>query len=186
MRRRGCSHDAQQDLRRDRRGITGNMIMQPVVTAQIPQRQQARHNQVARPCASRAERLEQRLRDQIRYEGKSDSTADAYWHWSRQFILWSGKRHPQDMGQPEVEQFLNWLVNSRDCSSSTHSQALNAIRYLYRRVIGVDMPWLNDLTQPKKTRRLPVVLTEAEVRRLLPHFHGVNGLVLKLLYGTGI
>ena len=130
--------------------------MQVPVTVQIPQRQQARHNQVARPCASTAERLEQRLRDQIRYEGKSHNTADVYWHWSKQFILWSGKRHPQDMGQADVESFLNWLVNTRNCSESTHGQALHGLRYLYRRVLGIDLPWLQNLTIPKKSRRLPV------------------------------
>lgn len=160
--------------------------MQAVVTQQQPQRQQARHNQAVRACASTAQRLEQRFRDQIRLEGKSDNTADAYWHWCRQFILWSGKRHPQDMGQAEVEAFLNWLVNERDCSESTHGQALHGLRFLYRRVLGIDLPWLQDLTQPKKSRRLPVVLTETEIQRLLPHLRGVNGLVLKLLYGTGM
>lgn len=160
--------------------------MQAVVAQQNPQRQQARHNQAARPCASTAAKLEQRLRDQIRYEGKSDSTADSYWHWCRQYILWSGKRHPQEMGQVEVEAFLNWLVNTRDCSESTHCQALHGLRYLYRRVLGIDLPWLHELTQPKKSRRLPVVLTESEIQRLLPHLRGVNGLVLKLLYGTGM
>lgn len=160
--------------------------MQVVVSQQNPPRQQARHNQAVRACASTASRLEQRLRDQIRYEGKSDNTADSYWHWCRQFILWSGKRHPQDMGQAEVESFLNWLVNTRDCSESTHSQALHGLRFLYRRVLGIDLPWLQDLTHPKKTRRLPVVLTEGEMLRLLPCLQGVNGLVLKLLYGTGL
>ena len=160
--------------------------MQVPVTVQVPQRQQARHNQAARPCASTAERLEQRLRDQIRYEGKSHNTADVYWHWSKQYILWSGKRHPQDMGQADVESFLNWLVNTRHCSESTHGQALHGLRYLYRRVLGIDLPWLQNLTIPKKSRRLPVVLTENEILRLLPHLTGTNGLVLKLLYGTGM
>ena len=150
--------------------------MQPVVTQQNPSRQQARHNQVARPGVSTAPRLEQRLREQIRYEGKSSATADAYWHWCRQYILWSGKRHPAQMGQAEVESFLNWLVTARDCSESTHCQAQHALRYLYRRVLGMDLAWLDTLTKPKVSRRLPVVLTEAEVARLLPVLHGVNGL----------
>ena len=160
--------------------------MQVIVPTHIAVRQPARFNEAVRPAASTAAKLEQRLRDQIRYEGKAQNTADVYWHWSRQFILWSGKRHPQDMGQPEVEQFLNWLVNTRSCSESTHNQALHALRFLYRRVLGMDLPWLDLITRPKTAKRLPVVLTEAEVRRLWPHLHGVNGLVLKLLYGTGM
>lgn len=146
----------------------------------------ARLNNAIRPAASSAPKLEQRLRDQIRLEGLSPRTADAYWHWSAQFIRWSGMRHPKDMGVTEVEQYLNWLVNVRDCSEGTHLQAQHAIRYMYRRVLGLDLPWLDTLVKPKRTRRLPVVLTEGEIRRMWPHFIGVPGLVLKLMYGTGL
>ena len=91
-----------------------------------------------------------------------------------------------EMGQRDVEAFLNWLVTTRNCSQSTHSQALHALLYLYRRVLGQDLPWLEDLTPPKRPKRLPVVLTEAEVQQLLPRFHGTPGLVLKLIYGAGL
>lgn len=161
--------------------------MQVTVPPQVLKRDAARFNAPpVRPSASTAPKLEQRLRDQIRYEGKSHNTADVYWHWSRQFILWAEKRHPQDLGQAEVEGFLNWLVNARRCSGSTHKQALHALLFLYRRVLGLDVPWLDNLTRPKPSKRLPVVLTEDEVRRLWPHLQGTNGLVLKLLYGTGM
>lgn len=160
--------------------------MQVLVRPSDNRIQPARHNPPVRACASTAPKLEQRLRDQIRYEGKSYRTADAYWHWCKAFIIWSGRRHPEQLGQADVEAFLNWLVNGRDCSESTHSQALHALRFMYRRVLGIDLAWLQDLVAPKRPRRLPVVLTEAEVQRLLPHLRDVNGLVLKLLYGTGM
>lgn len=160
--------------------------MQTLVTPHVRSQHPAAVKQYVAACASTAPKLEQRLRDQIRFEGKSESTADAYWHWCKSFILWSGKRHPADMGHSDVEAFLNWLVNARNCSESTHSQALHGLRFMYQRVLGVELPWLDHLTRPKPSKRLPVVLTEHEVARLWPHVQGVNGLVLKLLYGTGM
>lgn len=160
--------------------------MQVLVPPQVAQRQHARLNAPVRPCASTAPKLEQQLHDQIRLEGKARNTAQAYWHWCKQFILWSGKRHPRDMGEAEVEAFLNWLVNTRNCSEQTHRQALHAILFMYRRVLGVDLPWLNNLTRPKPSKHLPTVLSEAEIRALWPHLRGTNGLVLKLLYGAGL
>ena len=81
----------------------------------------------ARPAVSTAPKLKDRMQQQIRLEGKSRRTFEAYWHWAAAFIRWSGMRHPQDMGADDVERFLNWLVNDRDCSVSTHCQALNAL-----------------------------------------------------------
>ncbi len=160
--------------------------MQVVVTHQYTSHKGARFNPPVRAAASTAPKLEQRLRDQIRLEGKSPNTADAYWHWCRQFILWGGKRHPDDMGVQEAEGFLNWLVNTRHCSSRTQDQAQHALRYMYRRVLGRDFPWLDTLTRPKPTTRLPVVLNELELQALWPHLRGTNGLILKLMYGTGL
>lgn len=161
--------------------------MQPTVTQRVLAPNPARYNVApVPPAASSAPKLEQRLREQVRLEGKAKNTADAYWHWCKRFILWSGKRHPADMAASDVEAFLNWLVNQQQCSASTHTQALNGLRFLYLRVLGLDLPYLTDVSRPKRTRRLPVVLTEDEVRRLWPHLRGTNGLVLKLLYGTGM
>lgn len=126
------------------------------------------------------------MRETVRTAGLSRRTFEAYWHWSAKFIRWSGLRHPSEMGAIEVEQFLNWLVNSQHVAISTHRQALNALLFLYRRVLGVDLPWLDNLSRPRQVRRLPVVLTVEEVRRLWPHVSGPQGLVLKLLYGAGL
>jgi len=160
--------------------------MQALVPPHLARPQAARLNPPVRACASTAPKLEQQLFDQIRMEGKSRHTAEAYWHWCKAFILWSGKRHPRDMGQAEVEAFLNHLVNSKGCAAGTHAQAQHALRFMYRRVLGLDLPWLNLLVLPKRSHRLPVVLAEAEVQRLWPHLRGDKGLVLKLLYGTGM
>ena len=87
--------------------------------------------------------------------------------WVREFIRWHGVRHPATMGAPEVEAFLFFLANARGVSPSTHNQALSALLFLYREVIGVDLPWLAKIGRPKARVRLPVVLTLPEVGRLL-------------------
>lgn len=161
--------------------------MQVLVTHQPRQRDHAPFNPGAvRPCASTAARLKDRMREQIRLEGKSPNTFEVYWHWSAGFIRFHGMRHPSELGQTEVSAYLNHLVNARSLSKSTHGQALHALLYLYKRVLGIDLPWLHDLRAPKPSQRLPVVLSSAEIHRLWPHLQGVNGLVLKLMYGTGL
>lgn len=151
-----------------------------------PQRLQVRRNSTVQPAASTAERLKDRMRDQCRLEGKSRSTFDAYWHWSAGYIRWSGMRHPGTMGQAEVEGYINHQVNHRQLSKSSHCQVLHALRFLYRRVLGIDLPWLDGLVTPHRSKRLPVVLTESETARLLARTHGTNGLILRLMYGTGM
>lgn len=160
--------------------------MQALVPPQVLKQKAVRFNPPVRACASTAPKLKQQLFEQVRLEGKSRNTAEAYWHWSAAFIRWSGMRHPRDMGLSDVEAFLNYLVNGKNCSAGTQAQAQHALRFLYRRVLGLDLPWLNNLVLPKRGKRLPVVLSEPEVQRLWRHLHGDNGLVLKLLYGTGM
>lgn len=152
------------------------------------QRRHARNAARPNPAASgsTAVRLKDRVRETIRTCGYSPRTFDAYWHWCAQFIRWAGMRHPQDLGAPEVEQFLNWLANAKQVSQQTQRQALHALLFLYRRVLGVDLPWLDNLTSAKPVRRLPVVLTVDEVQRIFAHVHGHRGLVLRLLYGSGL
>lgn len=127
------------------------------------------------------------MRDQLQLEGKSRNTFEAYWHWCAGLIRFHGLRHPQELGAAEIEQYLNHLVNVRGLSKSTHGQALHGIRFLYRRVLGLDLQWLDGLCSPKPSRRLPVVLSEAEVQRLWPYLRGdTPGLILRLMYGTGL
>ncbi len=96
-------------------------------------------------------------------------------------------RHPGEMGQPEVEAFLTWLAAERRVASATHKQALSALLFLYQKVLGQDLPWMNDVGRPKGRKRLPVVFTQDEVLHLfdcLPE--GEQRLVMHLLYGTGM
>jgi integron integrase len=146
----------------------------------------ARHIPAAKASGSTAVRLKDRVRETIRTCGYSPRTFEAYWHWCSDFIRWAGMRHPQDLGAAEVEQYLNWLANQKRVSLQTQRQALHSLLFLYRRVLGIDLPWLDNLTSAKPVRRLPVVLTVDEVQRLFAHVHGERGLLLKLLYGSGL
>ncbi len=104
----------------------------------------------------------------------------------RRFIIFNGTRHPTDMGPDEVAAFLTYLAVERDVAPSTQAQAKSAILFLYRVVLNVDLPWLEEVVAAKNARKLPVVLTVSEVRELLMQLNGSVGLVCSLLYGTGM
>ena len=140
----------------------------------------------AGPGGAPAPKLLDRLRDHLRTRHYSIRTETAYVDWARRFILFHGKRHPQEMGAVEVEAFLTHLAVQRQVSASTQNQAKAAILYLYKQVLGVDLPWLDEVVQAKRPRRLPVVLTPSEVRELLLHVQGTAGLIVQLMYGTGL
>lgn len=131
-------------------------------------------------------RLLDQLRSEIRVRHLSLSTEEAYAEWVRRFILFHGKRHPRDMGVREVEAFLSHLAVARKVSGSTQNQAKSALLFLYRHVLKVALPWLEEVVQAKAARRLPVVLTTREVGVLLEAMDGTTGLVAQLLYGTGM
>ena len=131
-------------------------------------------------------KLLERLRIHLRTRHYSLRTEEAYLNWVRRFILYHDKRHPQDMGATEVEAFLSHLAVDRQVSASTQNQAKSAILYLYKQVLGIELPWLDEVAQARRPRRLPVVLTPGEVRDLMLHVEGVAGLVAQLLYGTGM
>ncbi len=113
-------------------------------------------------------------------------TEEAYVGWIRRFILAQGKRHPDQMGAREVEQFLTLLAVRGNVSPSTQNQALAALLFLYREVLGQALPWMEEIRRAKKPRRLPVVLTRAEVAALLGEMSGVHGLMASMLYGSGL
>jgi len=131
-------------------------------------------------------RLVERVREEIRARHYSRRTEKAYWHWIRRFIFFHDKRHPASMGAAEVSAFLSWLAASRNVAAATQNQALSALLFLYRHVLGVALPWLDDLVRAQRPVRLPAVLTEAEVRRLLGHLEGGARLMVGLLYGAGL
>lgn len=134
----------------------------------------------------RSTRLLDQLRERIRYRHYSLSTEHAYVYWTRVFIRFHRLRHPRDMGAAEVEAFLSHLANQRKASASTHKQALSALLFLYRQVLEVDLPWMEEIGRPRVPARLPVVLSTGEVQHLLQAMTGVDGLVARLLYGTGM
>jgi integron integrase len=118
-------------------------------------------------------------------------TEKAYLYWIRFFIRWSatqsgGMRHPRELGVADVEAFLSMLANERKVSASTHNQALSALLFLYREVLGIDLPWLKNIGRPQQTKRIPSVLTKDEVAGLLAQMEGVTALLARLLYGTGM
>ena len=138
------------------------------------------------PSSPERPKLLERLRDHLRTRHYSIRTEATYIDWARRFILFHGKRHPQDMGGAEVEAFLTHLAVDRHVSASTQNQAKAAILYLYKQVLQIELPWLDEVVQAKTPKRLPVVLTPAEVRSLLLHMQGTTGLIAQLLYGTGM
>lgn len=137
-------------------------------------------------AAARPPKLLERMRIHLRTRHYSIRTEEAYIDWARRFVLFHGKRHPGDMGVAEVEAFLSHLAVERNVSASTQNQAKAALLYLYKQVLEIDLPWLNEVVQAKTPKRLPVVLTPTEVRELLLHMEGTTGLVAQLLYGTGM
>ncbi len=136
-------------------------------------------------------RLLDQVRERIRYMHYSLKTEKAYLYWARFFIRWSatqpgGMRHPRDMGVKDVEAFLSMMANERKVSASTHNQALSAVLFLYREVLSIDLPWLNNIGRPQQTKRIPSVLTKDEVAGLLAQMDGITALLARLLYGTGM
>jgi integron integrase len=126
------------------------------------------------------------FRDKVRMLHYSRRTEQAYGAWIKQFIYWSGMRHPRTMGAAEVEEFLSFLATHRNVSACTQNQARAALLFLYGQVLGIKLPWLNSTPSAKTTRRLPTVLSVPEMQRLLQHVTGRSGLLMRLMYGTGM
>ena len=113
-------------------------------------------------------------------------TERAYLHWIRRYVNFHNRRHPREMGAPEVEAFLTHLAVDAHVSASTQNQALQALLFLYRCVLGVDLPWLRNVTRARRPMRLPVVLSVPEVHAVLAQLDGTPWLVANLLYGSGL
>lgn len=141
----------------------------------------------ASDCATATSpRLLDQVRERMRRLGMARRSEEAYVGWIRRFILAQGKRHPRDMGAAEVEHFLTTLAVHRQVAASTQNQALAALLFLYKQVLGIELLWMDDIRRAKKPQRLPVVLTRGEVHALLDSLAGVTWLMASLLYGTGI
>ncbi|MFT4179675.1 MAG: integron integrase [Thermomonas sp.] len=130
--------------------------------------------------------LMEEVRRCLRVNHYSLRTEQAYLAWIRRFVEENGRRHPRTLGGAEVEAFLSGLAVQGHVAASTQNQALSALLFLYRQVLGVDLPWMESVTRARRSRRLPVVLSRAEVLRLLAQMEGRSALLARLLYGTGM
>ena len=122
----------------------------------------------------------------LRVKHYSLRTEKTYVDWIKRYIWFHGKRHPQEMGAPEVEAFLSHLAVERSVSASTQNQAKSALLFLYKEVLQIELPWLDKVTQAKAPKRLPVVMTREEVQSVLARMDGSVWLIASLLYGSGL
>ena len=125
-------------------------------------------------------------REKMRTRHLAYRTEQSYLQWIRRYVRFHQRRHPRNLGAEGVEQFLTYLAVNRKVSASTQSQALQALLFLYRAVLGIDLPWLDNVTRASRPQRLPVVLSRAEVRSVLAGLQGTSLLVAQLLYGSGL
>lgn len=135
---------------------------------------------------SRPPRLLDAARDAIRRRHYSYRTEQAYLHWMKRFILFSGKRHPRELVALEVIAFVNHRALERQMAASTQNQALAAILFMYKEVLAMPLPWLSGIEHAKRPDRKPTVLTSDEVHRLLSRLEGTRWLMANLLYGAGL
>ncbi len=145
-------------------------------------------------------RLLDRVRERLRLKHYSIRIEQAYVDWIKRFILYlpkalhpcnpfilfHGKRHPDAMGKAEVERFLTHLAVERSVAASSQNQALSAIVFLYKEILGRELEWLYNVVRAKRPARVPVVLTEAEVRAVLAQRDGRHALMAEILYGAGL
>src|SRR6056297_114664 len=143
-------------------------------------------NQRAEANPGMAEKLLDRMRRVIRVRHYSYRTEQAYVHWARRFILFHGKRHPPTLGKAEVEAYLTHLAVHRSVSPSTQNQALNAILFLYRHVLEIELPWLDEVVRATPRKRIPVVLSREEIRALFGLLQAPHDRIAGLMYGSGL
>jgi len=131
-------------------------------------------------------KLKEQLREVMRFKHFSIRTEQAYWLWIRGFILFHQKRHPREMGAPEVQSYLNHLATQRNVAVATQNQALNALVFLYKEVLGVPVGEIGEIERPTRKPKLPTVLSKEETARLLAAVAPEYQLMAQLLYGTGM
>lgn len=131
-------------------------------------------------------RLMDQVRDTLRVHHYSLRTEQSYLQWIRRFIIFHGKRHPREMGADQISAFLTHLAVQKDVAASTQNQALSALLFLYKKVLGIEPAWIQDVVRAKRPKRLPVVLSQETVRRLLDGLGGSHRLIAYLIYGSGM
>jgi len=126
------------------------------------------------------------IRKEIRKRHYSYRTEKQYVGWAHRYLQFNENTPPGQLGAREVESFLSYLATGRQVAAATQAQALAALLFLYKHVLRVDLPWIDNVTRARRPKRLPVVLTRAEVRRLLAELHGKYWVIASLLYGSGL
>jgi integron integrase len=133
-----------------------------------------------------AMKLMEQVSRAIRLHHYSYETEKSYSQWIRRFILFHNKRHPKDMGAEEIQAYLSHLATDRRVSASTQNQALSALLFLYQKVLGLELPWMEDIIRAKRPARVPVVMSRSEVARVLDALRGRHWLIASILYGSGL
>ena len=141
---------------------------------------------VVRMARAGKPKLLEQVRDVIRRKHYSIRTEQAYIDWIKRFIIYHGKRHPGEMAEEEVAEFLTHLARHLNVAASTQNQALSALLFLYKEVLKHEIGWLEKVERAKKPPKLPVVLSRGEVKEIFEHLHGVPKLMACLLYGSGL
>jgi integrase len=136
-------------------------------------------------------KLREQFHEATRYKHLSLRTEGAYWDWIHRYLVFHRNkagiwRHPKGMGGPEVRDFLTDLAVRRKVGAATQNQALNALLFLYREVLGGEMAWVDGFERAQRSRRVPVVLSRQEMQALLGQMSSAPGLIARLLYGTGM
>lgn len=131
-------------------------------------------------------KLLDQVRLHIRTRHYSIRTEEAYISWIKDFILFHNKRHPNQMGAPEVSSYLSYLASERHVASATQNQALAALLFLYKDVLAQPLDWIEGVQRAKRSSRLPVVFTKDEAKKVISHLEGTKWLMASLLYGAGL
>ncbi|MEM1370359.1 MAG: integron integrase [Cyanobacteria bacterium P01_H01_bin.15] len=131
-------------------------------------------------------RLLEQVRQSIRLRHFSLKTEKSYIYYIRDFILFHQKRHPSEMGVDEIRAYLSHLAIDRQVAASTQNVALSALLFLYKQVLELELPYIENIERANRPKRLPVVFTRTEVKQLLSHLDGMNHLIVSLLYGSGM
>tara|TARA_R110002072_G_scaffold30092_2_gene94231 strand:- start:17170 stop:18141 length:972 start_codon:yes stop_codon:yes gene_type:complete len=136
--------------------------------------------------ANRPPKLLEQVRQKIRFLHYSRKTEQSYVQWIRRYILFHGKRHPKELGGEELSSFLNYLANKENVSASTQNQALSAIIFLYKQILDIDVGEIPEFQYARKPKRLPVVLTQNEVKRVFEYLNEPHKTMVGLMYGAGL
>ena len=141
---------------------------------------------MSEPYSPQPKKLLDQLRDAIRIKHYAYSTEKTYIHWAKRYILFHNKRHPAEMGIPDIEAFLTHLAQDENVAASTQNQAFNALLFLYRNVLHVELDAPIQALRAKRAQHFPIVLSKDEATRVLAGLQGLHQLMARLLYGSGL